>query len=132
SRFVFNSTQGKVVRTVEEIWSTQLFFDTVNGKENPALRAVGYFNRDNVSPLDSEGDCPTTDPTYLPTLLDKNEIVFLTSLGRKINEGKEWNIESRGLTMTGLGAIAKFHYKNLNPPKGTSLAEYEHHISLGR
>jgi len=135
ARFVYNSIKGKVVRTVEEIWSAQLFFDTAEGRQSPPLRGVGYIPRGETKPLRDKDECPK-DPTeeiiYLPTLLDKNEIVYLTSLGREVKEGKEWNIETRGLTLTGLGVIAKFHYKNFTPPTGSALAEYEHHFSLGR
>ncbi|MCE7070883.1 hypothetical protein LZG74_11250 [Dyadobacter sp. CY327] len=132
TRFVYNGSRGKVVRTVEEIWSTQLFFDTVEGHKSPPLRGVGYIPRKNTKPKRDNSDCPDEPITYLPTLLDKNEVVYLTSLGRGNNTAKEWNIETRGLTLTGLGAIAKFQYKNFNPPKGSDLAEYEHHFTLGR
>ena len=134
-RFVYNVPKGKVVRTVEEIWSTSLFFETSEGPQSPPLRGVGYIPRNDKKPDRDKNECPEDPKTpeiYLPTLLDKNEIVYLTSLGRGNNSGDDWNIETRGLTLTGLGAIAKFHYKNFNPPYGTDLAEYEHHFTLGR
>ncbi|OMP30063.1 hypothetical protein [Mangrovimonas sp. DI 80] len=131
-RFIYNDTKGKITRTVEEIWSTQLFFETVEGQISPPLRAVGYIPREGKLGKRNDSECPDEPIKYLPTLLDKKEIVYLTSLGRGNNINKEWDIETRGLTLTGLGAIAKFHYKNFNPPYGTDLAEYEHHFSLGR
>lgn len=134
-RFVFDRASKNVVRTVEEIWSTQLFFDTVNGKVSPSLRAVGFAPREEALPDNvSFNECPDYIVDYLPTLLDKKTLVYLTSLGRKgkPNKGNEWNIETKGLSFTGLGAIAKLHYKNLSPPLGIDLAEYEHHITLGK
>lgn len=131
-RFIINQGNKRILRTVEEIWSAQMFFDSANGKTDPALRAVGYLPRKDVEQTRGDNECPTGEFTFLPTLLDKKELVYLTSLGRAGSESKDWNIETKGLTFTGLGAIAKFHYKNMSPPKDTDLAEYEHHISLGR
>lgn len=131
-QFVYSGLNGEIVRTVEEIWSTQLFFETVEGRISPPLRGLGYIPRKEKLGDSIDSECPDELIKYLPTLLDKKEIVYLTSLGRKVNEGKEWNIETRGLTLTGLGVIAKFHYKNYNPPCESDLVEYEHHFTLGR
>lgn len=131
-RYLYDGKKGRVTRTVEEIWSAQLFMDTVNGIISPPLRAAGYIDRSKDLTKRRKDECPDEDYEFLPTMLDKKEITYLTSLGRGLNEQAEWDIETRGLTLTGLGAIARFHYKNLNPPLGTDLAEYEHHFTLGR
>ncbi|TCC92192.1 hypothetical protein EZ428_10715 [Pedobacter frigiditerrae] len=132
TRFLINYQNRSVVRTVEEIWSPSLFFDSINGPIDPLLRAVGYVPRQEAEKIRGNDECPKDEFTFLPSLLDKKELVYLTSLGRGDNDTKDWNIETKGLTFTGLGAIAKFHYKNLTPPKDTDLAEYEHHITMGR
>jgi hypothetical protein len=132
TRFLIDDDNKRVIRTVEEIWSPSLFFESINGPIDPSLRAIGYIPRQETSKDRSKDECPKDEFTFLPSLLDKKELVYLTSLGRGDNETTDWNIETKGLTFTGLGAIAKFHYKNLTPPKDTDLAEYEHHITMGR
>ncbi len=137
-RFVYHTAQGKMVRCVQEIWTTQLWFQQFeNGKQSgrlisPPVRAAGYTDWTDGS--GTHPDCPPADEmyTYLPTYLDREEITFLTALGRKVNTAAEWQINTQGLTLTGLGAITKLHYKNFKPPVGSTLAEYEHHITLGR
>lgn len=166
-RYVFNS--GRITRSVEEIWNIQMWselFETVsstdaNGKPvtnyadfntrlNPSFRPVGFVEEECSDSDGTQCDERSKDPcavdedvVYLPGFIDKQELVYLASLGRRknpggvmgkeiINAGAEWNIEAKGLTFSGLGVITKFHYKNLSPPKGRSLAEYEHHIGLGR
>ncbi len=154
-QFIYQSDEGKMTRSVQEIWSAQMWFQQFqqsvdkdknpifdkNGnpelvpfkdKHSPSLRPAGYVNDQTGDKVRTE--CPESHPGFLPELIDKKELTYIASLGRKNahNEGKEWNIETKGLTFTGLGAIAKFHYKNFAPPLGTDLAEYEHHITLGR
>ncbi len=131
-RFIYESKNGTVNRVVEEIWNTQMFFKQNELLIEPSLRAVGYYNRNEELGTRPNSECPTETSNFLPTLIDKKELVFLSSLGRGYNSGKEWNIETKGLVLTGLGAISKFHYKNFTPPVNSDLAEYEHHITLGR
>lgn len=160
-QFIYSTAKGKIVRSVQEIWNSQMWFQQFyedeetkaeilyGDKQSPSLRPIAYFedndvkrevccDKNGVPILDGNNkeiinECPKEDVTFLPTFLDKQEITYIASLGRKSdNKGKEWNIETKGLTFTGLGAIAKFHYKNFTPPNGTDLAEYEHHITLGR
>ncbi|UAY53244.1 coiled-coil domain-containing protein [Ferruginibacter albus] len=148
-RFVYNSSKGKVIRSVQEIWNTQMWFQQFENNKafgdryDPSLRPAGFTNSteictdDNNTPIPcppAKGDCEKSNFNFLPTFIDKQELTYISNLGREnaYNEGPEWNIETKGLTFTGLGAIAKFHYKNYTPPAGTSLAEYEHHITLGR
>lgn len=133
-RYSYSGTKGQVYRTVEEICSAQMFMESAAGLTSPPLRGAGYIPRDeSLVAVNRLEKCPPPAAIkYLPTLLDKAEIVFLTSLGRGDNREKEWDIETKGLVLTGLGAITKMHYKNFNPPNGSTLAEYEHHITLGR
>jgi hypothetical protein len=139
-RFLYNN--GEVTRSVEVVWNSQMWFQQFENtepakpfgeKRNPSLRPAGYLI-DPALPQDNKIQCPKEDRSFLPTFLDKQELTYIASLGRinGNNQGKEWNIETKGLTFTGLGTVAKFHYKNFAPPEGTDLAEYEHHITMGR
>ena len=136
-RYLYRSSKGEVVRSVQEIWTAQLWFQQEGRREltSPPLRAAGYMDLPYKS--GERPECPPEDEiySYLPNYLDREEITYLTSLGRDKgvnNKTQDWAITTEGLTFTGLGAITKLHYKNLRPPNGSSLAEYEHHISLGR
>lgn len=157
-RFVFSTLTGNVARSVEEVWNSRMWFQQFEKLDtgstaptyrafgerfNPSLRPAGYVIgtcKDSYGETvpcperDVSGKCVDLPITYLPTFLDQQEITYIANLGREKadNEGAEWNLEAKGLIFTGLGTVAKFHYKNLNPPRGTSLAEYEHHITLGR
>jgi hypothetical protein len=161
-QFIYNNSKGEVIRSVQEIWNTQMWFQQFyhetdkNGdkleiifqdKVDPSLRPVAYYDTsgapefcldENHQPIIGPdgrhvmNECPDSDIKYLPTFLDKQELTYIAGLGRKGTEGKEWNIETKGLGFSGLGAIAKLHYKNYAPPVDTDLAEYEHHITMGR
>jgi hypothetical protein len=148
-QFIYNSSKGKVVRSVQEIWNSQMWFQqfekdkAIGDKYDASLRPVGYTKSEEICTDDTgaviicpetKDECPKNNINFLPSFLDKQELTYIASLGRENanSKGPEWNIETKGLTFTGLGAIAKFHYKNYTPPTGTDLAEYEHHITLGR
>jgi hypothetical protein len=84
-------------------------------KYSPSLRPAGYINSENFHETWTNAYQLSG---FLPEFIDKKELTYIASLGRKNagNEKKEWNIETKSLTFTGLGAIAKFHYKNFAPP----------------
>lgn len=131
-RFVYQVEKGRIYRTIEEVWNAQMFFERSGQLTSPSFRATGTIMRKETPTSSDEAASNWVNNRYLPKYLDKREVVFLTSLGRNGNDAKEWGIHSKGLSLTGLGAITKFQYKNYNPPFGISLAEYEHHITLGR
>jgi hypothetical protein len=147
--YVFTTDTGEITRSVQEVWNTRMWFDTIDStkKLDPVLRGVGYTITNDQQTKNVVRDCDAADDdkdrSYLPTLLDKEEIVYLTSLGSKkfdvggtpyvIDPTSEvYDIKTDGLIFSGLGAIARFHYRNYNPPNECDLVEYEHHISLGR
>jgi hypothetical protein len=151
--YIYHSLTGKVIRSVQEIWNTQMWFQQFVEEEAPAatkrktgekiIKAIGEKYNTSLRPIAylvgneakrEMSECPVGDKTYLPEFIDEQELTYIASLGRKEakNEDSEFNIEVKGLTFTGLGAITKFHYKNYTPPKDTSLTEYEHHITMGR
>lgn len=149
-QFIYSSSLGKVVRSTEEIWNAQMWFQNLEFKPggqpaekwHPSLRPAGYIEESCYDINGASISCPPRpecpddkfSPSFLPTFLDKEELTYIASLGREgsDNSGHEWDIQTKGLVFTGLGSITKFQYKNYNPPRGTDLAEYEHHITLGR
>lgn len=139
--YVYNAGSGRIHRSVRELWNASMFFEkrlkNIEGTpanippqiEEPVFRAVAY------------GPKETPDGSkehWLPEFLDKQTLVYLTSLARKNadnvsqNADNGYDIKAERLRFTGLGAITRLYYRNFTPPSDIRLVEYEHHITLGR
>ncbi|MBO9658403.1 MAG: hypothetical protein J7527_06225, partial [Chitinophagaceae bacterium] len=106
----------------------------------PSFRAVGMIlEKDELFACQAQQiDCEKEkSPNFLPGLLDKTELLFLTQYAKENNFTKaDFDIqEINGLFFTGLGLITHLKYYNLdNLPDidNISLIEYEHVITEGR
>lgn len=140
-----------------EVWNNTLFYKTkIKAKEEsnkptfkietPSFRIAGLITkRDVVCPDLKEKTCQEANEdgekqNFLPSLLDKTELAFLTQFAmgeadfEKIDfRDKKFDIkESNGLFFTGLGIITHLKYYNEDAPIGIDLIEYEHIITQGR
>ena len=151
-QFILDRDTKRTRRTITERWSTELTVSHVPRRGDarlspeqlpPALRAIGLINRGELklpsapaSPLC--GPLPLPDPgSYLPTLLDSHEIVYLNQLGDAVYSTKAFDINVEGaFRLTDLGASLKFRYRNYDTRSisdpAVSLVEYEHHFEAGR
>lgn len=98
---------------------------------------------DEFNVIDCENFCnEQKGENFLPSLLDKLELTFLTQYANDIKSNDEnrdfqqpeFDIkEQNGLLFTGLGLITHLKYDNLDKlPDEVDLIEYEHKITQGR
>ena len=150
-----------------EIWNTSFNYQTerefiertkkgLNEKkkevfiDTPSFRAIGVIGtfefKETIACSDEkwtnkkfDEDCKSQKETnFLPSLLDKTELAFLTQYAKSQQQhdftSKDFDIkEQNGLLFTGLGVITHLKYYNLDLlPNEVDLIEYEHKITQGR
>jgi hypothetical protein len=138
-----------------EVWNNTLYFkneiqSTDNSAEKkfkietPSFRAIGIISdkfQCILPPDECLKECENQKETnYLPSLLDKAELTFLTQYAKE-NAAHDFTLqdfdikEVNGLFFTGLGIITHLKYYNIEKcpvDKGVDLIEYEHIITQAR
>jgi hypothetical protein len=138
-----------------EVWNNTLYYkneiqSTDNSAEKkfkietPSFRAIGIISdkfQCILPPDECLKECENQKETnYLPSLLDKAELTFLTQYAKE-NAAHDFTLqdfdikEVNGLFFTGLGIITHLKYYNIEKcpvDKGIDLIEYEHIITQGR
>lgn len=142
--YEFSIHNQLIRRRIIERGNLELRYISIPGNHSfapipPTLRAIGIISSEQFKPANPTNPCQCILPdtsikeNFLPTLLDKAELVYLNQQNKQ-DERYDITVKSPFL-LTSTGATLKFSYKN-HELKGEhpnlSLVEYEHHFQDGR